>query len=83
MLSMAENSKAIGSSVLAEDDNIDNDELQPRDINADIEGPNHPLLYELEGTLDAIKNVSLFSNQHGEEISSLVIKMQFSLATPR
>ena len=66
------------SSVLAGDYNVDDDELQPGDIDFDTEGPKSTSWDELEGTLDAIQDAS-FSRQHEEERKSLVIKMQNSL----
>ena len=72
--------KEIPSSVLAADNNIDDHELQPGDIDFDIEGPTSRSWDELEGALDTIQNAFLFSSQHGEEINSLVMKMQILLS---
>ena len=66
------------SSVLTGDYNVDDDELQPGDIDFDTEGPKSPSRDELEGTLDAIQDAS-FSRQHEEERKSLVMKMQNSI----
>ena len=57
--------KEIPSSVLAADNNTDDDELQPGDIDFDIEDPTRPSWDELEGALDTIQNAFLFSSQHG------------------
>lgn len=55
------------SSVLAGDNNVDYDELQPGDIDFDIECPKRPSWDELEGALYAIQNASLVSSQHGKK----------------
>ena len=54
----------IRSSVLAEDNNVDDDEWQPDDIDFDVEGPRRPSWDKLEGALDVIQNTSLSSSQH-------------------
>lgn len=64
--------KNILSSVLAGDNNVDNNKLQPGDMGFDIECPKCPS----EGIIDAIRNTSLFSSQQGEEINYLVKTMQ-------
>ena len=61
---------------LAGDNNVDNDELQPGNIDFGNEGCKCLLWGDLEGTLDAIQNASLLSSQNGKEISSLVMKLQ-------
>lgn len=67
------NNEGILSSVLAGDNNVDDDEIQSGHIDFSIEGPKCPSWHELEGALDAIQNASLFSSQL-EEINSLVMK---------
>ena len=56
------NDEKILSSVLAGEYSVDDDELQPGDIDFDIEGPKRASGDELEGALDAIQNASLFSS---------------------
>lgn len=73
--SVATNEKII-SSILARENIEDDDELQLGDIDFDIEGPKRSSWDELEVALDAIQNASLSSSQHGEEINSLVMRMQ-------
>ena len=63
--------------VSAGDNNVDDDKLHPGDIDFNIEGPKRSLCGEIEGcAMNAIKNASLSSSQHGEEINSFVTKMQ-------
>ena len=64
--------KNILSSVLAEDNNVDDNKLQPGHMDFDIECPQWPS----EGIIDAIRNTSLFSSQQREEINYLVKTMQ-------
>ena len=61
---------------LAGDNNVDDDEWQPGNIDFDNEGRKCLSWGDLEGTLHAIQNASLFSSQNGKEISSLVMKLQ-------
>ena len=53
------------SSVLVGDNNVDDEELQPGDIDFDTEGHKSSSWDELEGTLDAMQNASVSSQQLG------------------
>ena len=53
--------------VLAGDNIVNDDKLQPGDIDFDIEDPKRSSWDELEVALDAIQHASLFRSQHGKK----------------